>query len=80
MARIEILEGKQVPLVSRGRARVAKRKWGRVTEMMKITAYVPKVAAGWAAFEMLFDKSSFVDRKLRKLAAVKTAMQLGCPA
>ena len=78
MARIELLEGKQAPMVSRALARVAKRKWGRVTEMMKVTAYVPKVAAGWAAFEMLFDKSTFVDRKLRKLVAVKTAMQLGC--
>jgi len=78
MARIEILEGKAAPLVSRGLAKVAKRKWGKVTEMMQVTAHVPKVAAGWATFEMLFDKSAFVDRKLRKLAATKTAMQLGC--
>lgn len=78
MARIEGLEGKQAPLVSRGLARVAKRKWGRVTEMMSITAHAPKVASGWAAFELLFDRSSYVERKLRKLAAVKTAMQLGC--
>jgi hypothetical protein len=47
--------------------------------MMQITAFVPKVAAGWAAFELLFDKSSFLERKLRKLAATKTAMQIGCP-
>jgi hypothetical protein len=80
MARIVGLEGKQAPMVSRGLARVAKRKWGRVTEMMKITGHVPKVAAGWAAFEMLFDRSLFVERKLRKLAAIKTAMQIGCPA
>lgn len=78
MARIEGLEGKQAPLVSRVLARVAMRKWGRVTEMMKIVAYVPKVATGWAAFEILFDKSSFVGRKLRKLAATKAAMQIGC--
>ena len=78
MARIEVLQGKQVPLVSRALGRVAKRKWGRVTEMMQITAHVPKVAAGWAAFEMLFDKSAFLERKLRKLAATKTAMQIGC--
>ena len=36
MARIEILQGKQVPLVSRVLGRVAKRKWGRMTEMMQI--------------------------------------------
>ena len=78
MARIGGLEGKQAPLVSRGLARVAKRKWGRVTEMMQITAHVPKVAAGWATFEMLFDTSVFANRKLRKLAATKTAMQIGC--
>ena len=80
MARIVGLEGKQAPLVSRGLARVAKRKWGRVTEMMKIVAHVPKAAMGWASFEMLFDRSALVERRLRKLAATKTAMQLGCAA
>ena len=80
MARIEGLEGKQAPLVARVLARVAKRKWGRVTEMMQITTHVPKVAAGWAAFEMLFDRSTFAERKLRKLAATKTAIQLRCAA
>jgi len=80
MARIEGLEGKQAPLVSRGLARVAKRKWGRVTEMMKIIAHVPKVATGWAVFELLFDRSTLVERKLRKLAATKAAMQIGCAA
>ena len=49
-----------------------------MTEMMQITAHVPKVAAGWAAFEMLFDKSAFLERRLRKLAATKTAMEIGC--
>jgi hypothetical protein len=78
MARIDFLQGKQVPLTSRVLSRVAKRKWGRVTEMMQITAHAPKVAAGWAAFELLFDKSASLERKLRKLAATKTAMQLGC--
>jgi hypothetical protein len=80
MARIEGLEDKQAPLVTRVLARVAKRKWGRVTEMMKITTHAPKVASGWAAFEMLFDRSTYVDRKLRKLAATKAAMQIGCSA
>ena len=78
MARIEGLEGKQAPLVTRVLARVAKRKWGRVTEMMKVTTHVPKFATGWAAMEILLDKSTHMDRRLRKLAAVKTAMQLGC--
>ena len=80
MARIEGLHGKQAPLMIRGLSRVAKRKWGRVSEMMEITAHVPKVALGWATFEMLFDRSTFVERKLRKLASTKVAKQLGCAA
>jgi len=80
MARIEGLQGKQAPLMIRGLSRAAKRKWGRVSEMMEITAHVPKVAAGWAAFELLFDRSTFVERRLRKLAATKAAMQIGCAA
>jgi hypothetical protein len=45
--------------------------------MMKSTTHVSNVAAGWAAFEMLFDRSTFVERSLRKLAATKTTMQIG---
>ena len=78
MARIEGRQEKDAPLIIRVLTRLARRKWGRVTEMMKITAHVPKVATGWAAFEMLFDRSTFLERRLRKLAAVKTAMLLGC--
>lgn len=44
MARIEGLEENKAPFVSRVLARMAKRKWGRVTEMMKITAHAQKVA------------------------------------
>jgi hypothetical protein len=80
MARIEGLEGQQAPLVIRGLSRVAQRKWGRVSEMMKITAHVPKVSLGWAAFELLLDRSTLVARSLRKLAATKVAMQIGCAA
>ena len=78
MARIEGLEGKDAALMTRVLARAAKRKWGRVTDMMKVTSHVPNVAAGWAVFEMLFDRSPYVERTVRKLAAVKTAMLLGC--
>jgi len=80
MARVEILTGKRVPLASRVLARMAQRKWGRVTEMMMVTGHVPKVAGGWALFEMLFDRSNHVERSLRKLAATKAAMLIGsCP-
>jgi hypothetical protein len=48
--------------------------------MMKITAHVPKVSMGWAAFELLLDRSTLVARRLRKLAATKVAMQIGCAA
>ncbi len=78
MARIEELPEDKSPLVGRVIARVAKRKLGRVSEMIGIMRHVPKVSAGWAAFELLFDRSRFVERKLRKLAATKAAMQLVC--
>jgi hypothetical protein len=80
VARVEILTGKRVPLVSRVLARMARRKWGRVTEMMQVAGSVPRVAAGWAAFEMLFDRSALVERGLRKLVATRAAMLIGsCP-
>lgn len=78
MARIEELPEDKSPLISRVIARVMRRKLGRVSEMIGIMRHVPKVSTGWVVFELMFDRSRFVERKLRKLAAIKAAMQLTC--
>jgi hypothetical protein len=80
MARIEGLKGKQASLVSRVLFKVAERRLGKVSEMWEICAHVPKVHLGRGMFELLLDRSWLLDRKLRRLADIKTAMVLGSPA
>jgi hypothetical protein len=41
---------------------------------------VPKVHLGRGIFELLLDRSSLVDRRLRWLGVIKTAMLVGWPA
>jgi len=80
MARIKGVKGGQASLVSRVLFRIAERRLGRVSEMWEICAHVPPVHLGRGIFELLLDRSSRADRKLRRLADIKAAMILGCPA
>ncbi len=80
MARIKGVKGRQASLVSRVLFRIAKRRLGRVSEMWEICAHVPRLHLGRGIFELLLDRSWKFDRKLRKLASIKAAMILGCPA
>ncbi len=80
MARIKGVKGKQASLVSRVLFGIAKRRLGRVSEMWEICAHVPRLHLGRGLFELLLDRSWKSDRRLRKLASIKAAMILGCPA
>ena len=80
MARIEGVADGKASLVSRALFAIVKRRLGRVSEMWRVSAHVPKLQLGRAIFELLLDKSALVDRRLRWLALVKTAMLVGCPA
>jgi hypothetical protein len=80
MARIEAVTDEKAGLISRVLFRVARRRLGRISEMWRICAQVPKVHLGRGLLELLLDRSALVDRRLRWLAVVKTAMLVGCPA
>ena len=80
MARIEGLTDEKASLISRGLFRIARRKLGRVSEMMRIVAHVPRILLGRGLLELLLDSSKLVDRRLRWLGVIKTAMLVGCPA
>jgi hypothetical protein len=80
MARIEGLSNNKASLFSRALFWTAKRRLGRVSEMWRIAAHVPRVHFGRGLFELLLDSSHLVPHRLRRLADVKTAMLIGCNA
>ncbi len=80
MARIEPLQDDKAGFVSRVLFGVARRRLGRVSEMWRICAYVPRLHLGRGIFELILDRSALVDRRLRWLGVIKTAMLIGCPA
>ena len=80
MARIKGVTGKQASWLSMVLFRIAKRRLGRVSEMWEIVAHVPGLHLGRGIFELLLDRSSRVDRRLRRLADIKAAMIIGCAA
>ena len=80
MARVEALTDKQAGLIGRVLFAAARRRLGRVSEMWRVCAHVPKVHLGRGVFELLLDRSRLVDRRLRWLGVIKTAMLVGCPA
>lgn len=80
MARIEAVTDGNASLISRVLFRIALRRLGRISEMWRISAHVPKVHLGRGIFELLLDRSALVERRLRWLAVIKTAMLVGCPA
>ncbi len=80
MARIEGVKGRQASLLSRVLFRIAERRLGRVSEMWEICAHIPRLHLGRGIFELLLDRSWKSDRKLRKLAGIKAAAIIGCPA
>lgn len=80
MARIEGVTDEKAGLVSRGLFWLARRKLGRVSEMWRIAAHAPRIQLGRGILELLLDSSKLVDRRLRWLGVIKTAMLVGCPA
>ncbi len=80
MARIESVKTEEASLISRVLFWLAKRRIGKVSEMWRIAAHVPRLHFGRGLFELLLDRSCLVDRRFRKLAHVKTAMLVGCSA
>ncbi len=80
MARIETIRRKDASFVSRILFFAARRRLGRVSEMWEVTAHVARLHLGRGMFELLLDGSRLVPHRLRRLADIKTAMLIGCPA
>ncbi len=80
MARVEGLKQEKPGLLARFVFRAAKRRLGKVSESLQISANLQKVLFGRGIFEVLLDRSCLVDRRIRRLAEIKAGMIIGCPA
>jgi len=78
MSRIQGVTKQQAGPFVRGTYAYSRRAFGRVPEPIAVTAHAPGLLAGYSAFEMATDRASRVDKRLKGLAELKTALIAGC--
>jgi AhpD family alkylhydroperoxidase len=64
--------------VARIAYRSTERQFGRMMEPVAVFAHVPRLLIGYGAMEKAFARSQRVERRLKNLAALKTATVVGC--
>ncbi len=64
--------------VVRATYRESRRRYGEVVDPLRVFAHHPKVMVGYSAFELASERSRLVDKRLKYLAEVRTAMISGC--
>jgi hypothetical protein len=79
MARIRGVEDSEAGLVTRFLYWMTKRKLGRVVLPFRITAHQPRLLRAIGEMEMGQRALETVERKLKALASIKTALLIGCP-
>ena len=80
MARVEGLEQKRPGVFVRFMYRAVKRRLGKVSESLRIAANLESVFFTRGIYELILERSSLVNRRVRMLAQIKAGMVLGCPA
>ena len=79
MARISGIEPRQAGLFTRFVYWMVKRKIGRVVVPIKIAAHHTALMRATGEMEMALPKMHSMDKTLKCLAGIKTAMLIGCP-
>jgi alkylhydroperoxidase family enzyme len=79
MARIQGVEPGEAGLLTRFRFWMTKRRLGHVILPFRITAHQPRLLRAIGAMEMGQRAMETIEPKLKALAAIKTALLIGCP-
>ncbi len=79
MARIEGVPDGKAGLMTRFVYRMARRRLGKVPRSLMAVAHHSWISRGYVGFELAFDKSRTVDKRLKVLAEIKVATLIGCP-
>jgi AhpD family alkylhydroperoxidase len=78
MARIDPLPTSSSGFLVRFVYWLARRRFGRVPAPLGITAYHRWVLAAYATFEGAFERARAVEPRLKELAMIKVATEIGC--
>ena len=79
MSRMVGVSDREATWVTRFIFRGIRRRVGRLADTWRIAAYKPGLLLGWVLHELTLDRARGVDRRLRTLAQLKTAVLIGCP-
>ena len=79
MARIEGVSPRETGWFAKTVFWYSKRKFGRVMEVLRITAHSPKVLRGTVDMEKAQAALKSVDPALTAVAEIKVATLIGCP-
>jgi hypothetical protein len=79
MARIQGVAPERAGLMVRFAYWVAKRMVGKVPEPLAVTAHHGWIFRAYGAYEYGLGKATLVDPKIKALAGIKAATQIGCP-
>ncbi len=78
MARIEAVSEWEAGPLGRFAYRLSRRRFGEVAEPLTVMAHHPKLLLGYGLFELVFERSNLVDKRLKSLAVLKAAAMVGC--
>ena len=60
------------------RIRLSRRRLGKVAEPLAVTAHHPRLLFGYGMMEIALEHFHLVDARLKELAAIKSALMVGC--
>ena len=79
MSRMTGITDGEASWISRLIFRGVRRRAGRLLETWRIAAHAPGLLLGWVLHELALERARGVERRLRTLAQLKTAVLIGCP-
>lgn len=79
MSRLPELRAARPGLFARIVYFITRRKLGRVPEPVKVLHRNPAILMAMGGYETALERASQVPHRLKVLAQVRTAMQIGCP-
>ena len=80
MARMAGVRREDAALSARSFFWMVRRRMGRLADTWPIVAHVPRLLRGWGLMELHLEGLRSVEPRLKKLAELKVAVLVGCPA
>jgi hypothetical protein len=79
MSRIEGIAPREAGFLTRVAYWFARRRLGEVPKPLEVYAHNPWVMRAYGAFELMNERATKADKRLKMLASIKTGTLVGCP-